>query len=380
MASTEETSLSDLLLEEFYEEMFHGSLNGPIYQVDRGIKPGERRGFALYVLSDADKNEPTKIESWLGYLIQYMYNNDRSYNLSEVGTLVLSILEMLVPKCGVQLVHRLENYVAELVVLTDAHWNFINNNMPFQPNSDELTEYQEMEDHSSDKKCTYDIAIFRLFRHLKSMVHFKLNTAYTVRDYTIAFSSLILALGKEPTSHNVASFGDSRISFKLQPNLTTLRKVHLFFIAHKSLRIELSQELISWCSHPAPNEAIEIVGPKIKIWDGIGLTHVTIINDMLKDCRPFFDIYPHFKCEIAYFDSGLEELNKKIEIYGKYYKVIFGDRAREILSKEVPELLKLAKVYASRKNPRFKRYAPQLGYSMFEQSFRQYLRIKSQYE
>ncbi|OBZ90647.1 hypothetical protein A0J61_01289 [Choanephora cucurbitarum] len=380
MTSNEKTLLSDSLLVENLRELYLESIKGPIYEIDKGIKPEEKINFPLYVLSDADKNEPTKIASWLGYLIQYMYNDNRDYDLSEVGTLVLSILELLVPKCGVQLVNRLENYVVELVVLTDAHWNFINNNVPFQPNSDDLTKYQEMEDHSSDKKRTYDIAIYRLFRHLKSMVHFELNTAYTVRDYTIAFSSLILALGKEPTSHNVASFGDPRVNFKLQPTLTALRKVHFFFTAYSNLRIELSQELISWCSHPAPSEAIEIVGPKIKIWDGIGLTHVTIISDMLRDCRPYFDRYPHFKCEIGYFDYGLEELNKKIEIYDKYYKVIFGDRAREILSKKVPELLKLAKVYASRKNPRFKRYAPQLGYSVFEQSFRQYLRNKSQHE
>lgn len=186
---------------------------------------------------------------------------------------------------------------------------------------------------------------------------------------------VLFAIGKAPNELNLSAFGEKRrlaVERKLGktgddipteadvPNLSTLQFVNSYFALKSDLRELLVLYFVERLYTPAA-EPVEIINTHLRLWFGVGLTHVALIVDLIAGYGGILEKMPAITGELMKFQNEYQHLLNSTEPHKPYLKVMKGDKFNILNARKFPELIRIARTIAVRKDDKFKNFAPNLG-------------------
>jgi len=208
-----------------------------------------------------------------------------------------------------------------------------------------------------------------------------LSPAANLLSLTGVVATLTFAIGKQPTPDNVSAFRERRtkaftakvgmaegdlglLDPSLMPELFAYQAVHRAMATVPHLRRALVEELLGWIDNDDATPEMAAVGAIVKLWEGAGMNHVALIRKFLASYGDIAfkinGLRPEIRLFVRQYDAWAQN-NKD----GVFSKVLNGDRKTTLASRDFPELLKLAREFALRMDPKLGQYASSLGDSSF---------------
>lgn len=308
----------------------------------------------------ADGMDETMRTAFFLQILHYCDTNEAEDD--PTASWIWSLTEMAYPGLVSRLMTNVNGYVFEKVRVVEDEWLHLARN---QPNED-LDDLILLPNHNA----------------------VELETLPSVLVMCGIYSSMVFALGKRVDNVNISAFNVNRprafsnkhgvpasmFQFLRPDALPTLQgytKWTTYFASHAALRQVFAVELISWTFQSTPAPVIDATAMVAKLWSGYGLTHVSLICNMLLGYGEAILELPTLRTELLDFHRQYRSFILLSDSMKMYTRVIHGDKSTILYSRIHPELLKLARQLAIMVEPRYKQYAAQLGLSNLWDSFQQ---------
>lgn len=186
---------------------------------------------------------------------------------------------------------------------------------------------------------------------------------------------VIFSIGKAPNEKNITAFSAKRreaaerkLGKKQEgipvdedvPYLSALKYVNSYFALKTDLREYLVTYFIERLAFAADEET-EIINTHLRLWFGTGLTHVSLIRDLMTGYGDVLEKMPAVASEMATFESEYAKLDNSAVQHRPYLKVMKGDKFQILNSRKFPELFRIARSVAELKDEKYKNFAPNIG-------------------
>jgi hypothetical protein len=272
-----------------------------------------------------------------------------------------------------------ENLIArEAITITDEQYRYFTRgtligSRPAVPATDENPAVEAIE------------GVLPVFSRLPGLTATDTTRKADVDEAIAVLAILIFAIGKQATQVNMSAFNVNRprafkgkegIEIKPHsplhssqfPNLVAINRFSGHFGSRTALRIAFTMEVIRWTVASVSHHQ-EIVATQVKLWQGVGLTHMDLVRSFMVGYHQVVAQIPGLLGEIREFERVYREFGSMQDPFKWYTKVILKDRATLGDGRRYKGLQALARQIASRIDTRYNNYAVNLGSSVWIDEF-----------
>lgn len=214
----------------------------------------------------------------------------------------------------------------------------------------------------------------------------EINIRRTQDGALLLYCLIVSSIVERATVKNISSFYTERIqslgrhvglwparlaqmTAQKAPDISILTGVNSFFWSRNNLRKCVVKELIYQTHEAKKTKQITLLTDVVKLWRNAGMTHINVIHDMIEVFgETLSEWLPGVQGEVVEFQKACPEGHSSGGL-GPHYALVNPERVEAFHSQKYPELLRLARVFATRLDNSYENFAAYVGESKYKTRF-----------